>query len=110
MLYYLFRNLEELGVPGSGLWSYISFRSLMAFMIAIVFSWYFGKRFIEFMHNNREKYEEKKFDASIDPVAAKHKYTPSMGGIVIIVAVLVACLLFGRLRNIYLLLMLGTTI
>lgn len=110
MLYYLFRNLEELGVPGSGLWSYISFRSLMAFMIAIVFSWYFGKRFIEFMHNNREKYEEKKFEASIDPVAAKHKYTPSMGGIVIIAAVLVACLLFGRLRNIYLLLMLGTTI
>ena len=110
MLYYLFRNLEELGIPGSGLWSYISFRSLMAFMIAIVFSWYFGKRFIEFMHNNREKYEEKKFDTSIDPVAAKHKYTPSMGGIVIIAAVLVACLLFGRLRNIYLLLMLGTTI
>lgn len=59
MLYYLFRYLEETGVPGSGLWSYISFRSLMAFMIAIVFSWYFGKRFIEFMHNNREKYEEK---------------------------------------------------
>lgn len=110
MLYYLFRYLEEIGVPGSGLWSYISFRSLMAFMIAILFSWYFGKRFIEFMHNNREKYEEKKFDASIDPVAAKHKYTPSMGGIVIIAAVLVACLLFGRLRNIYLLLMLGTTI
>ena len=110
MLYYFFRYLEELGVPGSGLWSYISFRSLMSFVIALVFSWLIGKRFIEYMHKNRKRFEEKKFDASIDPVAANHKYTPSMGGIVIIAAVLLSCVLFGRLRNIYLLLMLVTTI
>lgn len=110
MLYYVFRYFEKLDIPGSGLWSYISFRSVMAFLIAMVLSWLIGKWFITFMHNNRTRFEEKKFDASIDPVAAKHKYTPSMGGIVIIAAVLIACLLFGRLRNIYLLLMIGTTI
>ena len=110
MLYYVFRYLEELGIPGSGMWSYISFRSLLAFMTALLLSWGIGKWFISYMVRNREKVEEKKFDVAIDPVAAKRKYVPSMGGVVIIAALMIACLLFGRLRNIYLLLMLLTTL
>lgn len=110
MLYYIFRHLETLGIPGSGMWSYISFRSLLAFMMALLLSWAIGKWFIGFMNDHQKDVEEKKYDASIDPKAAKRGFVPSMGGLVIIAAVLIACLLFGRLRNIYLLLMLLTTI
>lgn len=110
MLYYLFRYFEYLGIPGSGMWSYISFRSLGAFMLALLLSWKLGKWFIAYMVNHRNRFEEKKFDESVDPVAAKRKYIPSMGGCVIIVSVVATCLLFGRLRNIYLLLILVTTI
>ena len=110
MLYYLFRFLESLGIPGSGMWEYVSFRSLMAFIIALVVSLWLGKRFIRWMNEHKSLVEEKKFDESVDPAAHKRKFIPSMGGIVIIVAVLIPCLLFGRLRNIYLLLMLVTTV
>ena len=110
MLYYIFRFLEELGIPGSGMWSYISFRSLLAFIIALLLSWGYGKKFIRYMEAHRERFEEKKFDASVDPAAVNDGYVPSMGGIVIIASVLIACFLFGRLRNIYLLLILGTTL
>lgn len=110
MLYYLFRFWENLGIPGSGMWAYISFRSLMAFIIALVISLWFGKYFIRWMNEHQAKVEEKKFDAAVDAVAAKRCFVPSMGGVVIIVAVLIPCLLFGRLRNIYLLLMIATTI
>lgn len=110
MLYYLFRFFEKFGIPGSGMWSYISFRSLLAFMLALLISLWFGKYFIRWMRRHKEQVEEKKFSAAIDPAAVKRAFVPSMGGIVIIVAVLVPTLLFGRLRNIYLLLMIATTI
>ena len=110
MLYYIFRYFEKLGIPGSGMWSYISFRSLLAFITALLLSWAIGKWFITFMHNHRDKVEEKKFDAAVDPAAAIQRWVPSMGGIVIIASVFIACLFFGRLRNIYLLLMLLTTV
>ena len=53
MLYYFFRFLEQFGVPGSGLWSYISFRSLLALILALVISAWFGEYFIKWMkrHN-----------------------------------------------------------
>lgn len=110
MLYYIFRHLETLGIPGSGMWSYISFRSLLAFMIALLLSWAIGKWFIDFMNDHQKDVEEKKYDAAVDPKADRQKFVPSMGGLVIIAAVLIACLLFGRLRNIYLILMLLTTV
>ena len=47
MLYYFFRFLEQFGVPGSGLWSYISFRSLLALMLALIVSMWFGEYFIK---------------------------------------------------------------
>ncbi len=108
MLYYLFRLLETFGVPGSGLWSYISFRALLAFIFALIISATFGEYFIKWMR--RHNISETQRDASIDPYGVNKRGVPSMGGVIIIVAILVPCLLLGRLRNIYLLLMLVTTI
>lgn len=108
MLYYLFRFLESWGVPGSGMWSYISFRSLLALMLALVVSAWFGEFFIKWM--KRHHISETQRDAKIDPYGVQKKGVPSMGGIIIIVSILVPCLLFGRLRNIYMILMLVTTI
>ena len=108
MLYYLFRFLEEYGLPGSGMWSYISFRALLALMIALVVSAWFGEYFIKWM--KRHHISETQRDVTIDPFGVKKLNVPSMGGIIIIVAILVPTLLLGRLRNIYMLLMIGSTI
>ena len=108
MLYYLFRALEQFGVPGSGMWSYISFRSLLALMLALVISAWFGEKFIKFM--KRRNISETQRDASIDPFGINKIGVPSMGGVIIIVAILVPCLLLGRLRNIYMILMIVTTV
>lgn len=108
MLYYLFRFLEQFGVPGSNMWSYVSFRALLALMLALIVSAWFGERFIKWM--KRHNISETQRDASIDPFGVQKLNVPSMGGIIIIVSVLVPCLLFGRLRNIYMLLMIGTTL
>lgn len=108
MLYYLFRFLEQYGVPGSGMWSYISFRSLLALMQALVISAWFGEYFIKWMKRHRISEEQR--DASIDPFGVQKVGVPSMGGIIIIVSILVPCLLLGRLRNIYMILMLVSTV
>ena len=98
MLYYLFRFLSDFGVPGSGMWSYISFRSLLAFIVALLISAWFGQHFISYMR--RKNISETQRDASIDPFGVQKQGVPSMGGIIIIVSILVPCLLLGRLRNI----------
>ena len=108
MLYYLFRFLEQFGVSGSGMWSYISFRALLALILALVISAWFGEYFIKWM--KRHNISETQRDASIDPFGVQKINVPSMGGIIIIVSILVPCLLLGRLRNIYLILMLVTTV
>lgn len=108
MLYYLFRFLEDYGVPGSGMWSYISFRSLLALMLALVISAWFGEYFIKWM--KRHHISETQRDPKIDPFGVEKRGVPSMGGIIIIVATVLPCLLLGRLRNIYMLLMLFTTL
>ena len=108
MLYYLFRYLEEFGVPGSGMWQYISFRSLLTLILSLLISMWFGERFIQWMkaHGGNETQR----DASIDPYGVEKKGGPTMGGIIIIVAIVIPCLLFGRLRNVYMILMIGTTL
>jgi phospho-N-acetylmuramoyl-pentapeptide-transferase len=90
------------------MWQYISFRSLLAFMLALCISVVFGEYFIKFMH--RRNISETQRDASIDPFGVNKKGVPSMGGLVIILAILVPCLLFGKLRNIYMILMIITTV
>ena len=108
MLYYLFRFLEQFGVDGSAVWSFISFRSLLALIFALVISAWFGEYFIKWM--KRHDISETQRDAKIDPFGVQKLHVPSMGGIIIIVAILVPCLLLGRLRNIYMILMLVTTL
>ena len=65
MLYYLFRLFENLGIPGSGMWSYISFRSLMAFIFALIISAWFGEHFIKGMRGHH--ISETQRDVKIDP-------------------------------------------
>ncbi|MCQ2292717.1 MAG: phospho-N-acetylmuramoyl-pentapeptide-transferase [Bacteroidaceae bacterium] len=108
MLYYIFRFLEGYGIAGSRLWSYVSFRALLALIVALIISLWFGEHYIRWM--KRHNLSEEQRDFSIDPYGVAKKGVPSMGGIVILVAVFVPCLLFGRLRNIYILLMLAATV
>ena len=108
MLYYIFRFLEQFGIPGSHVWSYISFRALLALIMSLLISAWFGEYFIKWM--KRRNISETARDASIDPFGVEKKGVPTMGGIIIIVSILVPVLLLGRMRNIYLLLMIGTTV
>ncbi len=108
MLYYLFRYLESYGIPGSGMWQYISFRGLLTLVLSLLITMMFGEYFIRWM--KRKNISEAQRDASIDPYGTQKKGVPTMGGIIIIVATVVPCLLLGRLRNIYMLIMLGTTL
>ena len=108
MLYYLFRFLEQFNIPGSHLWSYISFRALMALIFSLIISTWFGERFIKWM--KRRKIFETERDPNIDPFGVEKKNVPSMGGIIIIVATLLPVLLLGRMRNTYLILMIATTV
>ncbi|MBQ9357604.1 MAG: phospho-N-acetylmuramoyl-pentapeptide-transferase [Prevotella sp.] len=108
MLYYLFRFLEDFNIPGSHLWSYISFRALLALILSLLISAWFGGKFIKWM--KRRKIFETERDPDIDPFGVEKKGVPTMGGIIIIVSMLVPVLLLGRLRNIYLILMIATTL
>ena len=108
MLYYLFRFLEQWNIPGSGMWSYISFRSLLALVLSLIISVWFGEYFIKWMRTHGGT--ETQRDRSIDPFGVEKRGVPTMGGVIIIVATIVPCLLFGRLRNIYMILMIVTTL
>ena len=108
MLYYIFRFLEQYNIPGAHIWSYVSFRSLLALILSLIISAWFGEYFIKWM--KRKNRVETARDKSIDPFGESKAGTPTMGGIIIIVSILVPVLLLGRMRNIYLLLMIVTTV
>ena len=108
MLYYLFRFLDRYDIPGSHMWSYISFRSLLTLIFSLLISAWFGERFIKWM--KRKKIFETERDPSIDPFGVEKKGVPTMGGVVIIVSILLPVILLGRIRNIYLILMIVTTL
>ena len=108
MLYYLFRYLGEFGVSGAHVWHYISFRAVLTLVLSLIISMWFGEYFVRWMRKHNVSEEQR--DASIDPYGVEKKGVPTMGGIIIIVATLVPCLLLGRLRNIYMLIMLFTTV
>ncbi len=90
------------------MWSYISFRALLTLILSLVISAWFGEKFIKYM--KRKNISEVQRDASIDPFGTEKKGVPTMGGIIIIVSILVPVLLLGRMRNIYLILMIITTV
>ena len=108
MLYYLFDYLEQFDFPGARMFGYVSFRSLAAVILALLISTIFGEYFITLL--KKKQITEVQRDASIDPFNVNKKGVPTMGGIIIIFATLIPCLLLGKLHNIYMILMLITTI
>ena len=106
MLYSLFTALGQF--PGSRLFTYISFRAILAGVIALLISIWFGNWFINFM--KRHNISETQRDAKLDPFNVAKKGVPTMGGLIVIAAILVPCLLLGRLTNVYMILMLITTL
>ena len=108
MLYYIFRFLEQYDIPGSHLWSYISFRSLLTLILSLLISAWFGEYFIKYMR--RKKIYETERDPAIDPFGVEKKGVPTMGGIIIIVSILIPVLLLCRIRNTYIILMIITTL
>ena len=90
------------------MFGYVSFRSLMAVILSLLISAIFGEYFINLL--KRKQITETQRDASIDPFNVKKVGVPTMGGIIIIVAILIPCLLLGKLDNIYMILMLITTV
>ena len=108
MLYYLFRLFDQINIPGSHMWSYISFRALLTLILSLLISAWFGEKFIKWM--KRRKIFETERDPKIDPFGVEKKGVPTMGGVIIIVSILIPVLLLGRIRNIYLILMIVTTL
>lgn len=107
MLYYLFNWLHKIGFPGSGVFQYISVRSALAFVFALIIAIFFGKSFIGFLR--RKQIGESVRDLGLQGQNEKAG-TPTMGGLIIIAAILVPVLLLCELRNIYVILMIFTTI
>ena len=108
MLYYLFQWLQRYDIPGAGMMGYTSFRALMAIILSLLVSTIWGDRFINMLR--RRQITETQRDAATDPFGVKKVGVPSMGGVIIIFATLLPCLLLGRLGNVYMLLMIVTTL
>lgn len=108
MLYYLFEYLNKtLDIPGSGVFQYITFRSALAFMLSLLLSTIYGKRIIGFLR--RQQVGETVRELGLAGQNEKAG-TPTMGGLIIIFATLVPVLLFARLQNIYIVLLIVTTL
>ena len=108
MLYYLFEYLEqEFQLPGASLFQFISFRASMAIIFSLLFSLIFGRQIIHLLHRNQMG--ESVRDLGLDGQKEKAG-TPTMGGLIIIFATLAPVLLFAKLDNIYILLLIITTI
>lgn len=107
MLYYLFKYLGELGVPGARLMDYITFRSGAAIILSLFIAMVFGRKIIDRLQ--KMQVGEIIRNLGLEGQMQK-KGTPTMGGIIIIVATLVPCLLVGNLSSVYMLLMLVATI
>ena len=107
MLYDLFAYLDQIHVPGAGMFKYVSFRSGSALVFALLLATIFGQRIINYLQ--LKQIGETVRNLGLEGQFSK-KGTPTMGGIIIIIAILIPVLLFARLNNIYIILMLITTI
>jgi phospho-N-acetylmuramoyl-pentapeptide-transferase len=108
MLYYLFKYLNEAyNFPGAGLFQYISFRASLAIITSLFIALIFGKRIIQFLQ--KKQIGEIVRDLGLDGQMQK-KGTPTMGGVIIIASIVIPTLLFADILNIYIILMLITTI
>ncbi len=107
MLYYLFDYLDSFNFPGAGVFQYISFRAAMALIASLVISIFFGKRLINLLR--KQQIGETVRDLGLAGQIEKSG-TPTMGGIIILSAILIPTLLFAKLHNIYVVTMLIATI
>jgi len=108
MLYYLFDYLEKTyDFPGAGMFQYISFRAALAIITSLTISLLFGKSLIKYL--NRKQVGELVRDLGLEGQKEKQG-TPTMGGLIILGAIVIPTLLFAKLNNIYIILILATTI
>ena len=107
MLYHLFEYLKEFNIPGAGLMQYLTFRAIFASVTSLLFAVFIGKRIIRWLQ--KKQIGEEIRDLGLEGQMQK-KGTPTMGGIIIILAILIAALLFCDLTNIYTILLILSTI
>ncbi|MBB79023.1 MAG: phospho-N-acetylmuramoyl-pentapeptide-transferase [Crocinitomicaceae bacterium] len=107
MLSYLFNYLETYNFPGAGLFNYISFRAGMALILSLIISIAFGKRLIKYLQ--KQQIGESIRDLGLEGQLSK-KGTPTMGGLIILGAILIPTVLVAKLDNIYIITMLISTI
>ena len=108
MLYHLFRYLDEAyNLPGSGMFQYLSFRAAAAIILSLLIVIIFGRSIIDFLR--RKQIGEDIRDLGLQGQLQK-KGTPTMGGVIILIAILVPMLLVGKLDNVYIQLMLVSTV
>ena len=107
MLYYLFQYLNELDVPGAGVFEYITFRTAMAVITSLIISLVFGKRIIDYLR--KLQVGETVRDLGLEGQLQKQG-TPTMGGLIILSAIIIPTLLFAKLHNTYIWLMLISTV
>jgi phospho-N-acetylmuramoyl-pentapeptide-transferase len=107
MLIYLFDYLDRLNVPGAGVFQYISFRSACVVITSLIISLIFGSRIIKFL--KKKQIGESIRDLGLEGQQQKQG-TPTMGGLIILASILIPTLLFGDLENIYVIVMLITTV
>ena len=105
MLYYLYDLLQDSGIPGMRLFSYVSFRALLSAVIALLISAWFGSTLIKYFKKKQITETLREFDKNNLKAGV-----PTMGGIIIIIAILIPCLLIGRLDNVYMILLIITTV
>ncbi|MEA4983116.1 MAG: phospho-N-acetylmuramoyl-pentapeptide-transferase [Paludibacter sp.] len=108
MLYHLFTYLDKvMDFPGAGMFNFISFRAGLAFILGLILSTLFGRKIIDYLQ--KKQIGETVRDLGLEGQMSK-KGTPTMGGIIIIIAILIPTLLLASLTNIYIILMLITTV
>ena len=108
MLYYLFEYLDKtMDVPGAGVFQYITFRSALALILSLMISTIYGKKIITFLRNQQvgETVRELGLEGQTQKAG-----TPTMGGLIIIIATLIPVLLLTKLNNIYIILLVVTTL
>lgn len=108
MFYYLFKYLDEaFNLPGAGVFEYLSFRAALAIITSLIISLLFGKKWISYL--NRRQVGETVRDLGLEGQLEKQG-TPTMGGLIILTSILVPVILFAKLNNIYIILMIFTTV
>ncbi|MFY7811314.1 MAG: phospho-N-acetylmuramoyl-pentapeptide-transferase [Flavobacterium sp.] len=107
MLYYFFQYLDQLNFPGAGVFQYITFRSALAFMFALLLAIIYGKRLINYLRAKQIGETVRELGLEGQNIKAG---TPTMGGLIIIIATLIPVLLFAKITNVYVILLIATTL